>query len=142
MIARQQIVEPVAFEPSNDCATHHATMSGHEDLVGFVHGLLGQYSPSEKRVERNSLNTHGTKIKITHTANNNIWMQPCKTFVFLLVNVTTLTASVNSSSGRLPPCTPSVTGRSVMSPIVNTAEIVSPIVASTDPNRMFIERCN
>src|SRR5438552_11086544 len=86
--------------------------------------------------------THGAKISSTNTAKSSKWTQPCKTFVFLLVNVTTLTASVNSSNGRLPPCTPSTTDCLVLSPIVNTAEIVSPIVASTDPNRMFIERCN
>src|SRR5437762_764800 len=88
------------------------------------------------------LKTHGAKINSTNMAKRSKWTQPCKTFVFLLVNVTTLTARVNSSSGRLPPCTPSVTGRFVMSPIVNTAGMVSPIVASTDPNRMFIERRN
>jgi len=69
-------------------------------------------------------------------------MHPCKTLVFRLVNVTTLTANVKSSRGRLPPCRPSATGRFVSNPIISTAGIVSPIVASTEPNKMFIECCS
>ena len=86
--------------------------------------------------------SYGAKINSTKTAKRSKWTQPCKIFVFLLVNVTTLTASVNSNSGRLPPCTPSVTDRFVIRLMVNTAGIVSPMVASTEPRRMFMERCN
>src|SRR5215469_3084462 len=84
----------------------------------------------------------GTNIKRTNTANSKRWTQPCKTFVLPLVNVTTLTANVKRSNGRLAPCTPSVMGRFVTRLIINTAGIVSPIVASTEPSKMFTERCN
>src|SRR5204862_746631 len=93
-----------------------------------------------RRTTRNET-AQGAKISSTKTANRSKCTQPCRIFVFLLVNVTTLTASVNSSSGRLPPCTPSVTGRFVSKLIANTAGIVSPMVASTEPSRIFIERC-
>ena len=35
-----------------------------------------------------------------------------------------------------------VTGRFVIKLIVNTAGIVSPMVASAEPSRMFTERCS
>ena len=48
-------------------------------------------------------------------------MQPCKTLVLPLAKVTTLTPKLRSSSGRLPPSIPSVTGRCVTIPMVSTA---------------------
>src|SRR5712672_784597 len=42
-------------------------------------------------------------------------MQPCRILVLPLLNVTTLTASVSRSNGKLPPSTPSATGRLVTS---------------------------
>ena len=67
-------------------------------------------------------------------------MQPCRILVRPLLNVTMLTASVSRSSGKLAPSTPSVTGRLVISPMVKTAGMVSPMVASTEPSKMFTER--
>src|ERR1700680_3561357 len=57
------------------------------------------------------------------------------------MNVSAETASVKTSKTEFAGSSPRTTVLPVIKPMVRTAGMVSPIDASTEPNRMLIERC-
>ena len=80
------------------------------------------------------------KINIKKAANSITCTAPCRIFVRAQAKVTTLTASVTASRRLLALASPRKTSRRVKQLITSMIGTVSPMVESTDPRKILIER--
>lgn len=85
---------------------------------------------------------HFSKISMRYARNKRRCTAPSRTFVRLTAKVNMLTTKVRIRRMVSTASIPSMIVEPVKNPMARTAGIVRLMLASTDPRRIFTERCN